>query len=159
MAPQEYLARHWQMLIGRFQGPLTFRFVLQPLTAVILAVRVAFRDVREDRPPYFIWPAFTDPVRRAELLRLAWMDVGKVFVAAFLVDVVYELIVHRWIYPGQALIVAVVLAIIPYLLVRGPLTRILLRVKAAKPTNDIATTTPRGPSIHGRAGDKAKTDT
>ena len=132
MAPQEYFARHWQMLIGRFQGPLTFRFVMQPLVAVALAVRVAVRDVREGCPPYFFLPFFTDPARRGELLRIAWKDVGKVFIVAFLLDLVYELIVHRWIYPGQALIIAVALAIIPYLLVRGPLTRILLRLRKMK---------------------------
>jgi hypothetical protein len=42
-------------------------------------------------------------------------------------DVIYELIVWRWIYPVQALVVAVVLAIIPYLLVRGPTTRLARR--------------------------------
>ena len=130
MTLQDFFGRHWEMLTGRLQGPLTFRFVLQPLTGVILATRVAFRDVREGRPPYFFWPVFTDPVLRPELLRTAWKDVGKVFMVAFALDVVYELIVYRWIYPGQALIVAVVLGIIPYLLVRGPLTRILLRVRA-----------------------------
>ncbi len=120
------------MLIGRLQGPLTLRFLLQPLTAVILAIRVGIRDAREGRPPYFFWPVFTDPLQRPELIRLAWKDVGKVFVVAFMLDVVYELIVYRWVYPGQALIVAAVLAIIPYLLVRGPVTRILLRVRAAE---------------------------
>lgn len=130
MTLQDFLGRHWEMLIGRLQGPLTFRFVLQPLTGVLLATRVAFRDAREGRPPYFFLPVFIDPVRRPELLRAAWKDIGKVFIVAFALDVVYELIVYRWIYPGQALIVAFVLAIIPYLLVRGPLTRILLRVRA-----------------------------
>lgn len=130
MTPQDFFARHWEMLIGRLQGPLTLRFVLQPLTGVILATRVAFRDAREGRPPYFFLPVFTDPVRRPELLRTAWNDIGKVFMVAFALDVVYELIVYRWVYPGQALIIAVILAIIPYLLVRGPLTRILLRVRA-----------------------------
>ena len=132
MTPQEYFARHWQMLIGRFQGPLTFRFIMQPLVAVTIAVRVAYRDVREGRPPYFFLPFFTDPTRRPELLRRAWEDVGKVFIVAFLLDVVYELIVHRWIYPGQALIIATALAIIPYLLVRGLITRILVRVRKTK---------------------------
>lgn len=51
---------------------------------------------------------------RPELIRLAWKDVGKVFAVALVLDIVYELIVYRWIYPGQALIVAVSLAVIPY---------------------------------------------
>lgn len=128
---QEFLTRSWEMLIGRFQGPLTFRFIMQPLAAVIIAIRVGLRDAREGRPPYLFWPFFTDPVRRPELVRLAWADVRKVFIVAFTLDVVYELIVYHWVYPGQALIVATILAIIPYLLVRGPFARILRRVRAA----------------------------
>lgn len=123
------------MLIGRFQGPLTFRFILQPLTAVILAIRVAVRDVRQGRPPYLLWPN-ANSVGRSELIRLARQDIGKVFVLAFVLDVLYALIVYRSIYPGQALIVAVSLAVVPYLVVRGPMTRLLLRIRATrKPHN------------------------
>ena len=52
---------------------------------------------------------------------------GEVFIAAIVLDLTYELIVYRWVYPGQALIVAEVLAFIPYLLIRGPVTRIARR--------------------------------
>ena len=115
------------MLVGREHGPLHFRFVMQPLVAIMIAIRVGFRDAREGRPPCFFWTVFTDKTRRSELLRLAWKDVGKVFCVALLLDVIYELIVWHWVYPTQAILVAVVLAIIPYLLVRGPATRIAHR--------------------------------
>ena len=46
----------------------------------------------------------------------------------FCVDqVIYDVIVYRWVYPGQALIVAAVLAFVPYLMIRGPATRIARR--------------------------------
>jgi hypothetical protein len=48
----------------------------------------------------------TDSTQRSELLRQGWNHVGRVFAAAVVVDLIYELIVFRWIYPGQALIVA-----------------------------------------------------
>ena len=44
---------------------------------------------------------------------------GKVFIVAIVLDLIYELIVYRWVYPGQAVIVATVLAIVPYLLILG----------------------------------------
>src|SRR6476659_4902289 len=44
--------------------------------------------------------------RSRELFQRAWKDVGKVFIVAVTLDVIYELIVYRWVYPGQALIVA-----------------------------------------------------
>src|SRR5512143_3155388 len=109
MTLYEVVDRVGEMLLGREHGPLRFRLVLQPLMAVILAIRVGLRDAREGRPAYFFWAVFTDPTRRSELLRLAWKDVGKVFVIACVLDVAYELIVYHWICPGQAVIVAVVL--------------------------------------------------
>jgi hypothetical protein len=127
MTAQEFFARAWEMLIGRADGPLTLRLILQPTVAAIFAIRAGLRDAREDRTPYF-WSVFTNPVQRRDLLRQGWKDVGKVFMVAVVLDVVYELIVYRWVYLGQAVIVAAVLAIVPYLLVRGPVTRIMRRL-------------------------------
>jgi hypothetical protein len=42
-------------------------------------------------------------------------------------DAVYQYIALRWFYPGEAVLVAIILAIIPYLLVRGPVDRIARR--------------------------------
>jgi hypothetical protein len=127
MTTQEFFARVWEMLIGRADGPMTFRLIFQPIAAVIFAIRVGLRDAREGRPPYFFWSVFTNPARRPELLGQVRKDVGKVFIIALALDVIYELIVYRWVYPGQAVIVATVLAIIPYLLIRGPVTRAVRR--------------------------------
>lgn len=63
------------------------------------------------------------------MLRDGWKAVGKVFVIAIMIDLVYQVIVVRWFYPGEALLVAAILALIPYLLIRGPVNRI---VRASK---------------------------
>ena len=57
---------------------------------------------------------------------------GKVFVLATILDVVYQLIVHRGVYILELLITAVTLAIIPYVLVRGPVNRIAKMVFDAR---------------------------
>ena len=44
---------------------------------------------------------------------------GKLFLVACVLDVVYQLLVLHWVYPVQTAIVATVLAILPYLLFRG----------------------------------------
>jgi hypothetical protein len=51
----------------------------------------------------------------------------KVFIVALLMDVIYQLIVFRWIYPGEALILAPILAFVPYILLRGPVSRLMAR--------------------------------
>jgi hypothetical protein len=62
------------------------------------------------------------------MLKEGWKSIGKVFTLAVVLDIVYQLIEHRWrVYPGEAILVAIILAIIPYLLVRGPINRIFRR--------------------------------
>ena len=40
------------------------------------------------------------------------------FILAVVLDVVYQLIEHRWtVYPGEAVLVAIILAIVPYLVI------------------------------------------
>jgi hypothetical protein len=110
-------------LVGGLTGPLKFRFVLQPLVAVLLAMRAGVRDAREGRSPFF-WALVTDRGHRKEHLSRGWADVGKLFVAAMLVDFVYQLIVNDRIYLLQSLLVAIGLAFIPYLLLCGVFNRI-----------------------------------
>src|SRR5262249_10947572 len=116
-------SREWVDLAGRVGGPLTFRFILQPVVATVLAIRAGRNDAREGRPAYF-WALVVDPAHRRYLLQQGWKDAGKVFVLAVVLDVIYQLIVFRWVYPGETLIVATTLAIVPYLVVRGPANRI-----------------------------------
>jgi hypothetical protein len=113
----------WKTLIGQLHGPLAFRLILQPSVAVILAIRVGLRDSRAGRPAYF-WALLIDSEHRKDLLPEGWKDVGKIFAVAVVLDVICQLIVLRWVYPGEALLVATTLAILPYLMVRGPVNRI-----------------------------------
>lgn len=128
MTLKDLLADAWRMLIGRVQGPMTFRLLMQPLVASFFAIRAGLKDARENRPPYF-WSVWSNPSERRDLLHQGWKDVGKVFVVAVILDVIYEIIELRWVYPGQAVIVATLLAIVPYLLIRGPVNRLMTRAK------------------------------
>jgi hypothetical protein len=120
---KETLQRMLEELIGRANGPLAFRLIIQPCVAAVIAIRAGWKDAREGRPAYG-WAIMTDPVHRRERLREGWKDVAKVFVAAVIIDSVYEIIVFHRIYPHQPLVVAATLAIVPYFLIRGPLNRV-----------------------------------
>lgn len=102
---------------------MTFRIVLQPMMAALLAIRAGLKDAREGRPPY-LWTILKDPEARTGLIREGWKATARVFVLAVIMDIIYQLIVQRWIYPSEVVIVAIVLAIVPYVLIRGPVTRI-----------------------------------
>jgi hypothetical protein len=139
----------WDGLVSRSTGPLKFRFFLQPGMAIFLAVRCGLRDSREGKPPYF-WAIFTDPAQRRELLHDGWKSIGKVFILAVALDCIYQAIELHWIHLFEAILVALLLAIIPYLLVRGPVNRIAsFRKTAGRPS---AAGQSKGPSPVGKAG-------
>jgi hypothetical protein len=120
---EDVLARVWENLGGRIGGPLSFRLILQPVMATILAVKAGLQDARDHRPAYF-WAILTIPGERRELLQQGWKAVAKIFVLAIVIDFVYQVVVFRWVYPGELLISAFLLACAPYLLVRGAVNRI-----------------------------------
>ncbi len=115
---------------------MTFRIILQPIMAVLFAVRDGLRDAREDRPPY-LWTLITDSSQRVDLLRQGWAAVGRVFILAIVMDVVYQLIVEGWIYPGELLTIAILLAVIPYLVIRGPVNRLVRSLKRKSCKNPV----------------------
>lgn len=110
-------------MTDRVSGPLKFRLLVQPVMAVIFAIRSGLLDAKSGKPPYF-WALATSPEHRGDMLKDGWKSVGKVFLLALILDVVYQIIVQRFVYPGEAIVVALALAILPYLLVRGLVTRI-----------------------------------
>ena len=117
------LSRSIEQLIARADGPLHFRLVVMPTVVTILAIRAHLRDVREGKPIFF--GAFvTSPTERRRLFRSGLKDFGRVFVIACVLDTAYQLMALRSFHPGQMLIVAVVCAIVPYFLVRGPILRV-----------------------------------
>jgi hypothetical protein len=110
-------------LSDRVSGPMKFRLLLQPAMAAFFAIRSGLNDARTGKPPYF-WSLLTDPAHRTDMLKDGWKSVGKVFLIALLLDVIYQVMVLKFVYPGEAIFVAFVLAILPYLILRGLVTRI-----------------------------------
>ena len=123
---QEILTRFWEQLIAQPNGPLAFRLILQPVMAAILAVLDGLKDARTGRPPFFR-TILSDPSQRAAYLREGLKRVSRVIVFAFVMDAIYQYLVLRRFYPVEALVTVFVLAVLPYLLFRGPVDRIMRR--------------------------------
>ena len=124
----EIVARFFENIVGRVHGPMNFRLICQPLMAVLFAIRDGRKDGQEGRLPYF-WSLFTEPAHRLDRMRQGWKSVGKIFVVALLLDAIYQFITVRWFYPGETVVTAVVLAIIPYLMLRGLVNRLTSRTR------------------------------
>ena len=118
----DMLSRNVDQLFARLTGPLNFRLVVMPTVVTILAIRAHLRDVREGHP-IFLGAFLKSPTERRRLFRSGLKDFGRVFIIACVLDTTYQLLVLRAFHPGEMLIVAVVCAIVPYFLVRGPVTR------------------------------------
>jgi hypothetical protein len=113
-----------QGLIARIEGPMSVRMVLQPLVALFFAFRDGRRDARQGRPPYF-WSLFTAPEHRREMLESGWGSIGKVFVVAIVLDFLFQYLFLQNIRPLGALLAGIILALVPYLLLRGAVNRLL----------------------------------
>jgi hypothetical protein len=116
--------RIWQNLLERPTGPMTFRFILQPVMATIAATLDAVSDARTGRSPY-LWTILTDPTERVARLREGLIATARVLLLGLVMDLIYQYIEFDAFYPAESVIVAVLLAFVPYLLLRGPIARIV----------------------------------
>lgn len=132
---EEIWHRYIESLFARLDGPLHFRLIVQPAMAAIFAVIDGVKDAKLGRPAYF-WAVVSNPAQRSELLKLGWKRIGKIFILAVILDVIYQLKVTHWVYPGETLTVAILLAVVPYILLRGPINR-LVRWRRNKTTQDL----------------------
>lgn len=114
--------RFWTDLVERPSGPMSFRFLLQPVMAIIAAWKDGTRDAATGSSPYF-WTVLTDPAQRKDRLLEGLGATGKILAIGLAMDLAYQAIVLKHFYPAEAIVIAVVLAFVPYLLLRGPFAR------------------------------------
>lgn len=119
----EVLMRVWQNLIERPGGPMTFRFILQPIMATIAAVLAGIHDARTGRDFYFS-TILRNPEKRGDRLREGMVATARIILLGLVMDSIYQYLVFDVFHPGEAAITALLLAFIPYLLLRGPVARI-----------------------------------
>jgi hypothetical protein len=123
----DLISRFWPDVMGRTTGPLTFRLIVQPLVAAFIGLRAGLKDAQKGNPA-FGWHLLTTKLdNRRQLIHDAWKDIGKLFIVAVIIDIIYEIYVLRWIHPGQALVVATILALPSYIAARGLTNRIARR--------------------------------
>lgn len=130
----DIFVRIWNNLVERTEGPMNFRFILQPAMAIFFAIRASLRDVKKKETPY-LWRLATSKGERGAISKEGWKDFGKVFILATILDIVYQLVVifglkkQSDFYPFESLIVAFLLSAIPYILFRGPVNRLIRMFK------------------------------
>jgi hypothetical protein len=116
------LSTIWHNLVERPAGPLSFRFILQPLMAAITATVDGLRDARTVRSPFFRAVLF-EPRHRTSRLVEAMNAIARTILLGVVMDIIYQVIALKRFYPAEAVIVALLLAVVPYVVLRGLITR------------------------------------
>lgn len=122
VAPEQF-ARGWQNLVERPDGPMLFRYFLQPTMATIAAVLSGIKDARLGRTP-FLQTILTKPAERAGRIEEAIVDTSRIMLLGLVMDSIYQYIVFDTFHPAEAVIVTLMLAFLPYVLLRGPVARL-----------------------------------
>ena len=91
--------------------------------AALLALHAGIQDAREGKKGY-LWAILSNPERRVELLREGWRGARTPFLVAIVLDCIYQIITVRFVYPLELLFTASLLALVPYIFLRGPFNRV-----------------------------------
>jgi hypothetical protein len=118
--------RIWRDIAERPGGPMSFRFLLQPTMAFIAALHDGIQDARAHRAPY-LRAILREPAQRGDRLREGLFATARLILLGLGMDAIYQWRVLGMFYPGEALLITFLLAVVPYLLLRGPISRIARR--------------------------------
>src|SRR5271169_5611213 len=88
----------------RFTGPGRFRFILQPMIAIVLGIRGGLADAKVGNPPYLFGLLF-GAEHRGELLRSGVAAIRNVVALGIIMDIIFQLVLYRSVHPGAALLV------------------------------------------------------
>jgi hypothetical protein len=122
-ASQEVFSRGLHNILQRSGGPMSFRFILQPTMAALAALHDGIRDARTQQPPY-IWTILTHSASRRPRLREGLIATARIMLLGLVMDAIYQITVLHAFYPGEMAAIAVLLAFVPYFLLRGPMGRL-----------------------------------
>jgi len=91
--------------------------------ATVVAIRDGLEDARAGRSPYLA-TVLGNRQERIGRLREGLNATARIIALGLVMDVIYQAVVFKTFYPDQALVVALVLAFVPYLIIRGVIARI-----------------------------------
>ena len=91
---------------------------------------------RAHRARAFLWTVLTDPAQRRGRLDEALIATSRIVLLGLAMDTVYQFIEFDTFHPAEALIIALLLGVLPYLVLRGLVTRIARRWVGNKPVSD-----------------------
>ncbi len=110
-------------LLELLAGPGTFRFVIQPVLAILLGARDGRNDAKANTPPILYMLLF-ESSNRGDSLKGALQAIALPLILAVILDSILQIYIFGVWRLQWALIVGLFLVGIPYILARGITNRI-----------------------------------
>ena len=118
----DVLDRFWREIVARPGGPMSFRFVLQPMMAAIVALRDGINDARLGRMPY-LYAIIRGVEGTGDRVWEGRLSTARILILGVVMDVAYQVIFLGQFHPAESAFTAVLLVFVPYALLRGPFAR------------------------------------
>jgi hypothetical protein len=118
----------------RLTGPGRFRFLMQPLMAILLGILNGVADARAGRPPYLYGILFHRDLR-LDLMKTGFSAVANLLLMGILMDAVFQRILFGVTHPFAAIVIGPVLIVTPYAIARA-LSNRLARLTKKQATED-----------------------
>jgi hypothetical protein len=126
----ENVQRIWRNAIGRPSATLSSRFILQPIVAAIPAANDGLKDARRGRSP-FLRAVLKEPSERTQRLNEGLHATATILVLGIAVDIVFQFLEFDNFYPIESVLIALLLAFIPYCIVRSLVVRVWSKAASA----------------------------
>ena len=123
-----------ERVIARLVGPMSLRFVFQPLVAVLLGIRDGAMDAKAGEPPFIIDLIVDRDNRRAKLAEVL-KSLSKTIFIATVFDMIAQYLIFDQVRVIPAIVVGVFLLSVPYSLARGITNRIVTARRSEKVRN------------------------
>ena len=111
----------------RTSGPMNLRFIIQPLIALVFSVLDGVRDAKAGRHLYLL-SLIREPANRKKYALEGWRSIGKVFIIAVILDFIFQVLFMGQLNLVGSLLAGLILAVFPYMLLRGPVNFIAGRI-------------------------------
>jgi hypothetical protein len=119
-------------IIARIGGPMSLRFVFQPLVGLLLGVRDGMMDAKAGEPP-FIFGLIIDKENRKAKLASLFKSLSKTIIIAIVLDMIAQYIIFNQIRVSGAIIIAIIILVVPYSVARAITNRVITKRKMSRP--------------------------
>jgi hypothetical protein len=112
-----------ETLQQRVGGLFSFRFILQPIMAAVMAMFDGYGDAKAQETPY-LQKMISAPREMKSNLSDALFSTARIILLGLAMDAIFQIVVFDSFFPFEAAFVAILLAVLPYVLLRGPFARL-----------------------------------